>query len=80
MGNSLRVAAKSGDIQTVRRKISLGSDVNKRSENGYTPLHWAGRCGRIKVIAELIDNKADINSQTNVFLLLTLLLAHLLSN
>jgi ankyrin repeat protein len=66
MGNSLRKASISGDIKTVKRKISNGSDLNKKSKYGNTPLHWAALHGRTKVIAELVDNGANLNQLNDV--------------
>ena len=33
---------------------------------GYTPLVTAALCGKCDVVIELLDNGADINAQTNV--------------
>jgi hypothetical protein len=35
-------AARNGDINTVRRHLDAGTDVNAKDDRGMTPLHWAG--------------------------------------
>ena len=36
------------------------------TQDGYTPLVTAANCGKCDVVIELLDNGADINTQTNV--------------
>ena len=36
------------------------------TQAGYTPLVEAAECGRCDVVIELLDNGADVNAQTNV--------------
>jgi ankyrin repeat protein len=42
--------------------ISKGADVNVKSGNDYTPLHFAAEFGRTSVAEILISKGADINS------------------
>ena len=43
------------------------------TQNGYTPLLTAARCGKCDVVIELLDSGADINTQSNVSLLNTII-------
>ena len=36
------------------------------TQTGYTPLVTAAQCGKLDVLIELLDNGANINAQTNV--------------
>ncbi|MBT8297514.1 MAG: ankyrin repeat domain-containing protein [Maribacter sp.] len=53
-----------GDIATVRRLISLGEDVNKKSL-GMTPAIFAARYNRADILKVLIENGADMNIRSN---------------
>ena len=46
----------------------LSLDVNFMStpQKGYTPLVTAAHCGECDVVIELLDNGADVNVQTDV--------------
>jgi ankyrin repeat protein len=57
-------AAKEGNIKQIKSFISNGTDINTRSENGMTPLHWAARFGRQEVVELLITKGADVNAMS----------------
>ncbi|XP_019616149.1 PREDICTED: ankyrin repeat domain-containing protein 2-like [Branchiostoma belcheri] len=56
-------AARDGDVETVRRSLEKGVDVNIKSitTDGDTGLHVACREGHVKVVELLIKNQADLN-------------------
>lgn len=51
-------AAKSGDVETVKKLISEGADVNAKGSFG-TALHWAAMNGHAEVVEALISAGAD---------------------
>ncbi len=61
---TLHGAAASGDVDTVKRWLSRGADVNAQSETGETPLHLAAAQGRKAVVEILIEKGADVNARS----------------
>jgi uncharacterized protein len=57
---SLVRAAKAGRLNTVRRILSRGEDVDVRDRYGRTALMEAVREGHIEVVKLLLENGADI--------------------
>lgn len=55
----LMLAALDGQIDTVRRLIALGADVNK---TGWAPLHYAATRGHLDVMTLLLDKNAYIDA------------------
>ena len=53
-----------GDIETVKRLISLGEDVNQKSL-GKTPAIFAARHNRVAILELLIANGADLKIRCN---------------
>ena len=63
----LHLAAYHGDPEWVVACIAGGLDLGARSNNGYTPLHWAVDMGcvgppesRIAVVRALVEAGADV--------------------
>jgi len=57
----LHEAAKTGNIDNVRRLLAEGHPVNAVDPSfGLTPLHFAVRNGRVEVARLLIANGADL--------------------
>ena len=54
-------AAASGDIDTVRRLIDDGVEINGQSPNGTTALIAAVKNGRSAIACELVEMGADLN-------------------
>lgn len=62
MGNELNSFCKAiveGDIDTVKRLIALGEDVNQKSL-GKTPAIYAARHNRAQILQLLVDKGADL--------------------
>ena len=57
-------AIMQGDIDTVKRLIELGADVNKKSL-GMTPVIFAARYNKAEVLKLLISNGADLTKKCN---------------
>jgi FOG: Ankyrin repeat len=55
-------AVMQGDVETVKKLIELGEDVNQKSL-GRAPIHYAARYNRAEVLQVLIDNGADLKSR-----------------
>ncbi|MFV1450619.1 ankyrin repeat domain-containing protein [Maribacter sp. HS] len=53
-----------GDLETVKRLIDLGEDVNQKSL-GMTPAMFAARYNKVDVLEILLDNGADLNLKSN---------------
>lgn len=58
--NSFCKAIVKGDLDAVKKLISLGEDVNKKSL-GKTPAIFAARYNRVKILKVLIANGADLD-------------------
>ena len=64
----LHDAAKRGDVETARKLIEQGADVNgKDDEYGNTPLFYAAHKGKKDVAEFLIAKGADVNAKTNMY-------------
>lgn len=62
--NSFCKAIATGDIATVRKLISLGEDVNKKS-NGMTPAMYAARSNRVEILKLLIARGANLKATSD---------------
>lgn len=49
-----------GDIDTVKKLIELGRDVNKKS-NGLTPAMYAAKYNRLDILKLLVEKGAKLN-------------------
>jgi ankyrin repeat protein len=61
---NLAKAALNGDIDTLKRALGEGADVNALSEEGFGFLHYAVEGEKPMMIRFLIENKADVNART----------------
>ncbi|MHA7832596.1 MAG: ankyrin repeat domain-containing protein [Flagellimonas sp.] len=55
-------AVMQGDVDTVKKFIELGEDVNQKSL-GMAPIHYAARYNKAEVLQVLIDNGADLKKR-----------------
>ena len=62
---SLHDAAMKGDVATVQRFISEGTNVNQVDKDGQTPLHLAARDGHTEVAKALIAAGVNVNLADN---------------
>ena len=62
--NPFCMAIVKGDIDTVKKMIEFGSDVNEESE-GMTPLMYAARYNKGDIIKLLVKKGAKIKTKTN---------------
>jgi uncharacterized protein len=61
--NKIEYWAGVGDVSQVAKAVAEGSDVNARSEGGYTALHAAAENNRVDVIKALAACGADITAR-----------------
>jgi ankyrin repeat protein len=53
-------AIAKGDVDTVKKFIEYGADVNEKS-NGMTPLMIAARYNNVEIITLLLEKGANVN-------------------
>ena len=58
---SINEAAYTGNIEAVKQHLAAGTDVNAKSGNGKTPLHYAAWNGHKEIVELLISKGADVN-------------------
>lgn len=58
------LAAREGDLETVREHLESGTDANVRDIDGNTALHRAARDGRLAIAQLLLDFRADPDART----------------
>jgi ankyrin repeat protein len=66
-GADLRQAIEKGDLETVKRYLAGGADINAnaRTSSGWTLLHHAACDGQKEIVLYLLDQGADINAKAN---------------
>lgn len=62
--NSFCKAIMDGDLETVKKMIDMGEDVNKKSL-GMTPLHFAARYNRPEIAKILLEHGANVKKRCN---------------
>ena len=58
-------AAQSGDRAAIERLIANGSDVNERTDGGWSALMLASYYGRDEAVRVLIEKGADVNASSD---------------
>ncbi len=53
------------DMSKVQDLIERGADVNAKSDNEWTPLHWASSWVHIEIVELLLKAGADVNAKRN---------------
>ena len=54
-----------GDIETVKKLIELGVDVNEKS-NGMTPVMYAAKFNKVEILKFLVAHGAELNKKSDV--------------
>ena len=54
------------DLESLKKEIEAGTDVNLQNQYGWTPLHIAIRRDRRDMVAYLLEKDADINKVDGV--------------
>jgi len=60
--NSFCKAIMKGDVETVKKLIELGEDVNQKSL-GMAPIHFAARYNQTEILEVLISNGANLRKK-----------------
>ena len=50
-------------IETAKKAINDGADVNAKTKKGYTPLYWSAYSGQKEIVQLLIAKGADVNAK-----------------
>lgn len=58
--NALHFFARSGDLDTAKKLIEAGIDINQAGDLGYTPLHIACMKGNLEMVKLLVSSGADL--------------------
>ena len=58
------ISVAKGDLETVKKLINLGTDVNQKS-NGMTPAMYAARFNRTEILKLLISNGANLKVKSD---------------
>jgi ankyrin repeat protein len=53
-----------GDFETVKKLVSLGADLNKKS-NGLTPAMYAAKYNRLDILKLLVENGAELDIKSD---------------
>jgi ankyrin repeat protein len=61
----LLIAVQQGNQSVVEKLIKLGADINSRSPNGRSVLHFAVKNGKYQIFKMFIDLKVDVNLTDN---------------
>ena len=62
---ALRDAIAKGDIESLKRQLASGVDVNLKAARGWTPLHNSVDTDDKEIVELLINNGADVNATHN---------------
>ncbi len=60
---TLRMYAEQGDLESVKKAIERGTDLNKADESGRTPLMVAALFNHHEIVAELLKQKIKIDAR-----------------
>lgn len=63
LNEKLLDAAKDGNLDQVKSLIEQGADIEAKTDNGSTPLHWAAASGHTDVANLLLEKGADIEAK-----------------
>lgn len=55
------------DISAVKTLIAGGADVNEKSPDNFSPLHWAAEKGRTEIARLLIEKGANVNLRSESY-------------
>jgi len=62
---ALAASLLTGQLDSAKRLIERGADVNSRQSGGFAPIHEAALLGRRDLIDLLLDNGAEIGARAN---------------
>ncbi|WP_142785409.1 ankyrin repeat domain-containing protein [Changchengzhania lutea] len=62
--NAFCVSIAKGDIDTVKKLIDRGEDINEKS-NGMTPVMYAAKFNRVEILKLLISKGANLKARSD---------------
>ena len=62
LGTALSIAAREGDVDTVRLLVKSGVPMTRPAEKGWTPLLAAARAGHAVTVSTLLGAGADVDA------------------
>ncbi len=62
--NSFCVSIAKGDVETVKKLIKRGEDINEKS-NGMTPVMYAAKFNRTEILKLLISQGANLKAKSD---------------
>jgi ankyrin repeat protein len=62
MSAELLEVVKSGDVNSARRLLAAGADINTRDGDGATLLMVASHVGNLPMVQALVEARADVNA------------------
>ena len=65
IGNSLHSAARAGDVDEIESLLALGFPIDRRDDEGRTPLMMAAVNGKLQAVKYLLKQGADPSIQDN---------------
>jgi ankyrin repeat protein len=60
---ALHLASRAGVVSAVERLLDLKVDIEKKDEDGMSPIYLAACCGHLEVVELLWRHSADVNAQ-----------------
>ena len=60
-------AARSGDLETIKKLVAAGVDVNAKTKYNATALAYACDKGHIDIVRYLLDRGAEVNTTDNFY-------------
>ena len=60
---SIHEAAEDGNIEVVKQHFAAGTDVDAKTDDGRTPLHFAAFKSHKEIAELLLANGADVNAK-----------------
>ncbi|KAI1008486.1 hypothetical protein LB504_001319 [Fusarium proliferatum] len=64
---ALSLAAQQDDVETMRRLITMGADLELADRDGKTPLCWAAAEGKESAVKFLLDKGARIEATEHIY-------------
>ena len=65
IGNSLHSAAEAGDVAKIEPLLAFGFSIDRRDDEGLTPLMMAAKNGKLQVVKCLLKQGADPSLRDN---------------
>ncbi len=56
-------AAKTGDVDAIKRLRDFDVEIDKPDESGVTPLCWAAMCGHADAVIQLLESGASVEAR-----------------